>query len=179
MSLYLATRELHHACEQHLLGQRMSAGTVAPQEWADWLAAFRAIHAAIDPHLPLHLARVALLGADLAAMRSMHGVTARAPQAARAFADALDGEAAVLGAAYVLHGAHRRGGAALARTMATLQFATAHVAYPLPAEAEAFVRLLRDRADLKDGAVATFQALLACMDEIAAPRPAASKGPDL
>jgi hypothetical protein len=95
-------------------------------------------------------------------------VTAREPEAARRFAESLDGEAAILGAAYVLHGAHRRGGAALARTMATIQFATAHVAYPLPAEAEAFVRLLRERADLAGPAVATFRALLAVMDEIAA-----------
>jgi hypothetical protein len=166
MSLYAATRDLHHACEAHPVGQRMSAGTVSPQEWADWLAAFRAIHQAIDPHMPLHLARVALLDADIAAMAAVHGVTAREPMAARAYAESLDTEEARLGAAYVLHGAHRRGGAALARTMATLQFTTAHVAYPLPAEAETFVRLLRDRADLAAPAVATFRALLECMDEI-------------
>jgi hypothetical protein len=166
MSLYAATRDLHHACEAHPVGQRMSAGTVSPQEWADWLAAFRAIHQAIDPHLPLHLARVALLDADIAAMAAVHGVAAREPMAARIYAESLGTEEARLGAAYVLHGAHRRGGAALARTMATLQFATAHVAYPLPAEAETFVRLLRDRADLAGPAVATFRALLECMNEI-------------
>lgn len=165
-SLYAATRDLHHACEKHAVGQLMSSGHVSSQMWADWLNAFRVIHRAIDPHMPLHLARVALLDADIEAMRSVHGVAARESHAAHVFADSLDTEEARLGAAYVLHGAHRRGGAALARTMATLQFATAHVAYPLPREAETFIDLLRGRADLAEPATATFRALLAVMDEI-------------
>jgi len=167
MSLYAATRDLHHACEAHLVGQRMSAGTVTAQEWADWLAAFRAIHQAIDLHLPPHLTRVALLDADLAAMKALHGVTGREPQAAQRFAYFLTTEDARLGAAYVLHGAHRRGGAVLAKTMASLRYATGHVFYPLPAEAEAFVKQLRDRAELAHAATATFNALLLSMDEIA------------
>jgi heme oxygenase len=167
MTLYAATRELHHACEAHPVGQRMSAGTVTPQEWADWLAAFRAIHRVIDPHLPLHLTRVALLDADLAMMQAEHRVIGRAPEAARQFAEELTTEDARLGAAYVLHGAHRRGGAVLAKTMASLRYATAHVFYPLPAEAEAFVKQLRDRSELADAATATFHALLLSMDEIA------------
>lgn len=166
MSLYAATRDLHHACESHPVGQRMSAGTVTPQEWADWLAAFRAIHQAIDPHLPLHLARVALLDADLAIMQAEHRVMGRAPEAARHYSACLVDESARLGAAYVLHGAHRRGGAVLAKTMASLRYATAHVFYPLPAEAEAFVKQLRDRPELADAATATFNALLLSMDEI-------------
>ena len=166
MSLYAATRDLHHACEAHPVGQRMSAGTVTPQEWADWLAAFRAIHGAIDPHLPLHLARVALLDADIEAMRVVHRVTAREPLAAMRFAHSLDGESARKGAGYVLHGAHRRGGAVLAKTMAGLRYATSHVIYPLPLEAEAFVKGLRERADLAEPATKTFHALLAVMDEI-------------
>lgn len=166
--LYAATRELHHACEAHPVGQRMSAGTVTPQEWANWLAAFRAIHGAIDPYLPLHLARVALLDADLMAMRVAHDVLARMPLAALRFAESLDSESARLGAGYVLHGAHRRGGAVLAKTMAGLRYSTGHVFYPLPSEAEAFVKQLRERADLVEPATETFRALLAVMDEIKA-----------
>jgi hypothetical protein len=170
MTLYVATRDLHHACEAHPVGQRMSAGTVTAQEWADWLAAFRAIHRVIDPHLPLHLTRVALLDADLTAMQVEHGVVGHEPNAAVRFAHFLTTEDARLGAAYVLHGAHRRGGAVLAKTMASLRFATAHVFYPLPAEAEAFVKQLRDRAELAKAATATFNALLLSMDEIAGGR---------
>jgi hypothetical protein len=164
--LYAATRELHHACEAHPVGQRMSAGTVTAQEWVDWLAGFRVIHQAIDPHLPLHLARVALLDADIEAMWSVHGVDAREPLAAMVFARSLNCDVARLGAGYVLHGAHRRGGAVLTKTMARLRFATGHVIYPLPAEAEAFVKDLRERADLAEPATETFRALLAVMDEI-------------
>lgn len=179
MSLYLATRELHHACEQHPLGQRMSAGTISAQEWADWLMAFRAIHAAIDPHLPAHLARVALLDADLAAMRGMFEVDARLPASAGGFGRDLHQAAAragqsdiastapeVLGAAYVLHGAHRRGGQVLTRTLAQRGFASAHVVYPMPAEAEAFVKGLRDVEHLAPHARAAFAALLAAMGDI-------------
>jgi heme oxygenase len=166
MTLYAATRDLHHACESHPVGQRMSAGTVTPQEWADWLAAFRTIHQAIDFYLPLHLTRVALLDADLAMMQAEHRVIGRAPEAARRFADGLTTADVRLGAAYVLHGAHRRGGAVLAKTMASLRFATAHVFYPLPTEAEAFVKQLRDRTELATTAMETFRVLLACMDEI-------------
>lgn len=164
--LYAATRELHHACEAHPVGQRMSAGTVTPQEWVDWLAGFRALHGAIDPHLPLHLARVALLDADMMAMRVSHGVLARMPLAAVRFARSLNSESARMGAGYVLHGAHRRGGAVLAKTMAGLRYSTGHVIYPLPSEAEAFVKGLRERADLAEPATETFRALLAVMDEI-------------
>jgi hypothetical protein len=174
MSLYLATRELHHACEQHPLGQRMSAGTISAQEWADWLMAFRAIHGAIDPHLPALLARVALLDADLAAMRAMFGVAARLPAPAERFAQGISDAAgegeftppAVLGAAYVLHGAHRRGGQVLARLMGGIGYASAHVIYPMPAAAEAFVKGLRDAEHLASHARATFAALLAVMDDI-------------
>ena len=70
------------------------------------------------------------------------------------------------GAAYVLHGAHRRGGRVLASTMGKAGLPTAHVIYPLPAEVEALVKALRDRADLASGARAVFAGLLAVMDEI-------------
>ena len=166
MSLYAATRDLHHACEAHPVGQRMSAGTVSPQEWVDWLAAFRAIHGAIDPHLPLHLARVAVLDADIEAMWAVHSVDPREPLAAVRFAHSLKSDSARMGAGYVLHGAHRRGGAVLAKTMAGLRYATGHVFYPLPSAAEVFVKNTRERADLAEPATETFRALLAVMDEI-------------
>ena len=166
MSLYAATRELHHACEAHPVGQLMSSGRLGPQMWSDWLAGFRAIHRAIDPHLPFHLARVALLDADIEAMWAVHGVDPREPLAAVRFARILKSESARMGAGYVLHGAHRRGGAVLAKTMAGLRYSTGHVIYPLSSEAEAFVKGLRERADLAEPATETFRALLAVMDEI-------------
>jgi heme oxygenase len=164
-TLWHATRDLHHACEAHPVGQRMTAGTVTRQEWADWLAAFRAVHVVIDPHHPAHMARVALLDADLALLpKPWDG------KAAQALADSLTTPQAIEAAAYVLHGAHRRGGRVLASTMGKAGLPTAHVVYPMPAEVEALVKSLRDRADLADGARAVFAGLLAVMDEIEARR---------
>jgi hypothetical protein len=99
-------------------------------------------------------------------MWAVHGVDAREPLAASVFARSLDSESARMGAGYVLHGGHRRGGAMLAKTMAKLRYGTGHAVYPLPSEAEAFVKQLRDRADLAESAAATFRAILAVMDEI-------------
>jgi threonine dehydrogenase-like Zn-dependent dehydrogenase len=161
--LYEATCDLHHACEAHPVGQRMTQGVVTPQEWADWLAGFRALHVAIDPWLPAHMARVALLNADLALLPKPH-----TGQAAQALAATLTTPLAIEAAAYVLHGAHRRGGRVLASTMGKAGLPTAHVAYPLPADVEALVKALRDRDDLADGARAVFAGLLAVMDEIEA-----------
>jgi hypothetical protein len=161
MSLYLATRDLHHACEAHPVGQRMSAGIITRQEWADWLEAFRVIHITVDPILPPHMTREGLLRADLALLPAP-----RSSDAAWTYAASLATQAQREGAAYVLHGAHRRGGAMLARTMGAAGLPTAHVAYPMPAEAETFVRGCRERDDLAEPARATFAALLAVMDEI-------------
>ena len=141
----------------------MAAGTITPQEWADWLAAFRAVHIVIDPVLPAHLSRVALLDADLALLP-----TPRGGQAAGALADSLTSANAISAAAYVLHGAHRRGGRVLAATMAKAGLPTAHVIYPMPAQAEAFVKELRDRSELSEAAQEVFAGLLAVMDEIEA-----------
>jgi len=161
MSLYEATQSLHHACEAHAVGQRMASGTITEQEWADWLAAFRAVHVIIDPVHPAHLARVALLDADLALLPPPRPGTA-----AQALADSLISADAINAAGYVMHGAHRRGGRVLAPTMGKAGLPTAHVSYPLPAEAEAFVRGLRAKADLATAAVAVFAGLLMVMDEI-------------
>jgi len=165
VSLYAATRDLHHACEAHPLGQRMSAGTVSSQQWADWLAAFRAIHAAMDPHLDQHLARVAYLDDDLGILAA-NGILSVEPKAARIFSESLTDNYKLLGAAYVLHGAHRRGGAVLAKRMGAVGLPTLHVNYPLPQLTEVFIKDLRMRYDLVDAATAAFQALLSSMGEI-------------
>jgi threonine dehydrogenase-like Zn-dependent dehydrogenase len=160
-TLYEATRDLHHACEAHAVGQRMTAGTVTRQEWADWLAAFRAVHVVIDPHHPAHMARVALLDADMALLPAP-----RVGNAADILAATLTTPTSIAAAAYVLHRAHRRGGRVLASKMGKAGLPTAHVVYPMPAEVEALVKSLRDRADLADGARAVFAGLLVVMDEI-------------
>jgi len=170
-TLYEETRHLHHACEAHPVGQRMADGTITAQEWADWLAAFRAAHLVIDPVFPDHLGRVALLNADLSQLPAP-----RACDASQALASRINNPNAYNAAAYVLHGAHRRGGRVLASTMGRVGFATTHVVYTQPAEAEAFVKALRGRVELAESARAMFSGLLAVMDDIEAMAQGGSHG---
>lgn len=162
-ALWSGTRDLHHACERHAVGQRMLAGQVTPQEWADWLAAYYVIHLVIDRSLPGHFARQPYLLADFAALPPP-----RLPLAASAYAAGLRGARDILGACYVLHAAHRRGGRAKAEVMRGAGLSTRHIVYEHEGEVEAFVRGLRDRDDLIAPAQAAFAAMLATMDEIAA-----------
>jgi len=160
MTLYDGTKALHHACEQHPVGQRMSDGSVTPQEWADWLWAFRELHFVVDSALPAHMSRRAVLTADLSVLPD-----ARPSSAAKRFAISLLGYEAV-GAAYVLHGAHRSGGRVMAPKMAKRGLPTLHTCYRDPDAVRAWVDSVRGRADAVQQARDTFGCLLAVMDEI-------------
>ena len=160
MILYTATKDLHHACEQHPVGQRMSDGTVTQQEWADWLAAFRTLHSVIDASLPDHMARDTVLSADLSVLPR-----ANPSPAALAFAASLTG-ADVSGAAYVLHGAHRSGGRVMAPKMAKRSLPTLHTVYRDPEAVKAWIDGVRNRGDMVEQARGAFGCMLAVMDEI-------------
>lgn len=161
MSLYDATRDLHHACEAHPVGQRMTTGAVTRQEWADWLWAFRTLHAVIDLALPAHMGRDAALAADLALLPRPN-----VSIAAVRFAADLAPASTTGGAAYVLHGAHRSGGRVLAPKMAKLGLPSQHVIYANPEETQDIVRSWRGRVEWTNQARATFACLLSVMDEI-------------
>lgn len=47
-TLYDTTRDLHHACEMHLVGGAMSDGTISAQWWTDWLNGLYQFHTVID-----------------------------------------------------------------------------------------------------------------------------------
>ena len=162
MILYTATKDLHHACEQHPVGQRMASGAVTAQEWADWLAAFRTLHGAIDMTLPAHMSRDFVLTADMSVLPEP-----RPSDAARRFAVSLLGQD-VAGAAYVLHGAHRSGGRVMAPKMAKRGFPTLHTCYRDPDAVKSWIDGVRGRLDMAQQARATFGCLLAVMDEIEA-----------
>lgn len=164
--LYDATKDMHHACERHPVGQRMQEGSVSRQEWADWLWAFRVLHSVVDAALPAHMARDAALSADLATLPRPRV----SPSALRFAADLADAEASV-GAAYVLHGAHCSGGRVLAPKMAKRGLPTLHVVYADPDETMTCIRLWRSRAEWTTQARETFLRLLAVMDEIEARGP--------
>lgn len=113
--LWHATRELHHAAEQHPVGAAMAAGTISPRWWLDWCGALRTIHAELDPHLPEALHRVARLDSDCAHMAPLQP---RPSYAAAQFAAQLLNPGLIDGAAYVFTGAHLMGGAITDRALA-------------------------------------------------------------
>lgn len=160
MNLFEATREMHHACEAHPVGQRMFRGDVTRQEWADWLGAMQVLHRIVDRAVPDHMARDAALAADLAMLPP-----ARPSRAALQFAVHLTATDCG-GAAYVLHGAHRSGGRVLAPKMVKRGLPTAHTCYRDPDAAQAWVVEARARDEWTHVARQTFKCLLAVMDEI-------------
>lgn len=163
-TLYDATKDLHHACEAHPVGSRMSKGSVTTQEWADWLWGFRCLHSVVDLSLPQHMARDGLLAADLSVLPP-----ARPSAAALTFAAGLVGQD-VRGAAYVLHGAHRSGGRVMAPILTKRGLPCAHTSYRDQEVVKAWVVATRT-TDGVDLARATFGCLLSVMDEIQARGP--------
>ena len=162
MDLYEATEGKHHACHQHPLGQRMAKGQITRQEWADWLSVLAHIHTHIDPWIVVHMARGALLKEDL----RVTGVEPRDIRAHWDFVAGIKSPEAAHGVGYVMHGAHRRGGAMMRVKLERAGLPSAHTFYALPQEAEAWVKDTRARGELASHANACFEALLAAMDEI-------------
>jgi len=164
--LWESTRDLHHACEAHPIGSTMSAGTVSDQVWCDWLNAMRIVHVAIDKWVPPYVQVAGELTLDLVDMLPL---TPRPVLAPHALAASLTTPERACGAAYVLVGAHRRGGQMMERTFAKTgrTLPNRHVKFHDPAAAEAFVKTLRLKGVLTEAARDTFQCLLDTMDEIA------------
>lgn len=163
--LWEATRDLHHACEEHPVGTSMSNGTVSEQVWCDWLGALHVLHRAIDPWLPPYVQVSGELTIDL---MDLLPLTPRRTEAPHTFAATLTSPERVCGAAYVLVGAHRRGGRVIEKRMAEAGrvLPSRHVKFFMPDEAEAFVKFLRTKGAIGPAARDTFQCLLDVMDEI-------------
>lgn len=166
MSLYEETRELHHACEKHPLGQLMVKGMITPQQWASWLSALWDIHEVIDQILPRHMHRGPLFHADFAMLYEDFRVNPDNSKAARAFAIRLEDENEMMGACYVLHGAHRRGGRAMQPVVTKAGLPCCHLFYADPKAAETMIVSMRGRSELVQPATNTFSALLRVMDEV-------------
>lgn len=161
MTLYAATKDMHHACEQHPLGQTMVNGSITREAWASWLWAMRVLHVVIDADLPPHMSRDALFAADLSVL----------PKPARSiaaldFAARLGRAASTTGAAYVLHGAHHSGGRVLAPKMAKRGLPTAHTSYHSPELAREWLREVREQLQHTEQARQTFACLLDVMSDI-------------
>lgn len=167
--LFESTRHLHHACEEHPVGAAMSAGEVTPQVWCDWLGVMHAIHMELDRWLPPYAQVAGNLTLDLIDMLPLRP-RERPVRLAQDFARCITTADMAGGAAYVLVGAHRRGGQVIRRRLKEggRDLPDRHVDFADPTATELFVRALRDKADLSVGAVATFDVLLRCMDAIRA-----------
>ncbi|MFN6976510.1 MAG: hypothetical protein ACK4OP_00155 [Gemmobacter sp.] len=161
--LYALTRDLHHAAEAHPFMRRMAAARIAPQDWADWLGAMRLLHEAVDPSMPPVVQRGWPLLHDLIALDP---IRPRAVPAAAAFARALAAPADIAGAAYILIGAHFRGGAVMRKRLEPAGLPCAHLRFADPADVNAFVIALRSMPQLAPGARACFAAITAIADQI-------------
>jgi len=160
-NLYASTREYHHACEEHPVGQKMATGAITRLEWAYWLQALQMLHWGADGLLPEHMRRDLLFRADLSVLPSVR----RSPTA-QATLDDLDTVQARMGLAYVLHGAHVSGGRVLAPKMAKRGLPTGHVCYRHPDQVRDWVCQMRARGELVQAARVAFACLLGVMDEI-------------
>lgn len=162
--LYEATRDLHHSAEQHPFGARMAVGEIEMQEWADWLQAMVRLHLALDPYLPPCLQRGGALMLDVACLLPVEG---RPSPVADAFAATLPGNPMrTAGAAYILCGAHLRGGAVIRRRLQPQGLPCTHLRYEHAREANNWLSALRGADATAPGARSAFQAIIGIMDEI-------------
>ena len=163
--LWEATRDLHHKAEAHPLAKRMVDGTVTSQEWADWLSAHWVIHQAIDPHLPANVRRTEALAKDLL---DLLPTTPTVSPVATNFVKTLVDPVSIFGTAYLLVGAHRRGGQVIERAMREkgVTLPANHIVFEDAKGAEVFVRQLREKIDIAYGARQAFKTLYDVMEEI-------------
>jgi heme oxygenase len=137
------------------------AGGAPPVEWyTQWLQALHTIHSAVDPTLHPVLHRVERLEQDIAAME----VDVPQSKAAAQYAQSLNTDEELAGAAYVLTGAHLMGGEIMRRRLTG--YPTTHLEWDNRAIALGELKTLRSRTDIAQAARACFAALLAVMDEI-------------
>ena len=162
-SLFDTTRDLHHACEEHLVGGSMADGTIPKQWWADWLLALYQIHEEIDGDPEVDkLSRTQELEVDLKASP----VCSRFNYTANELTDKLyNSERHRIAARYVITGAHLMGGQVTRKRIAG-RLPSAHLHYGNRKSLVSEWSPLRQRTDLTDEAREIFQYLLWIMDEI-------------
>jgi hypothetical protein len=159
--LYEATRDLHHACEQHPVGASMSDGKVSEQVWTDWLGCLATVHAFLDWHLPPELRRVARLRKDIHVMASRGFQPASNHAALRYAAIGLHVEAAT----YVFTGAHLMGGAVMEKRLGE-RLPCNHLRWDDRRASLDLWRPYREAEGISEFANDVFAAILQMMEEI-------------
>jgi heme oxygenase len=158
--LWNATRDLHHACEQHPVGGVMAVGKPPAIWYAAWLQVLLQLHEVVDKHLPSTVHRVERIKKDIATL----GITVEPIKVAENYANTLTNSTVVVGAAYVLTGAHLMGGEIMRRRLEG--FPTEHLSWDSRPEALKCLTQLRESPDVIQPARDCFKALLDSMDEI-------------
>jgi len=158
--LWNATRDLHHACEQHPVGGVMAVGKPPAIWYAAWLQVLLQLHEVVDKHLPETVHRVQRIKADIDTL----GVTVESIKVAKSYANTLTNPTAITGAAYVLTGAHLMGGEIMRRRLEG--FPTEHLCWDSRPEALKCLTQLRESPGVIQPARDCFKALLDSMDEI-------------
>ena len=167
-SLKEATKDLHHAAEQHPIGASMADGSIPQEWWADWLLALFTVHLVLDPHLASCLHRTEALFKDL----EESPVVPKLTWAAVEYAQSLDDPLNRVGATYVFTGAHLMGGAITAKAVGD-RVPTHHLQWEDRSEAVKEWSPLRDHSAIEPQAIAGFKAVMKILEEIYANRGAA------
>jgi hypothetical protein len=159
--LWIATKDLHHACEQHRVGGAMATGS-PPKEWyAKWLQALYQIHNVTDEFLPECVHRSSRIKEDLNSL----AIETTNLKSATEYCNSLTKEKRIAGASYVLTGAHLMGGEIMRRRL--VDYPTKHLEWEDRKEALSVLGELRSRIDINEEARDCFYALIKIMDEIA------------
>jgi heme oxygenase len=158
--LWEYTRDLHHACEAHIVGGAMATGNPSRIWYAAWLKALHQIHSVLDNHCEQTISRSTEIKQDLDDMNiEIHDFNT-----ATSYVDQLDNSKKIDGAIYVLTGAHLMGGEIMRRRL--VDFPTKHLEWEDRKKAIAILQNYRTRDDIGDEARDCFMALLNIMDEI-------------
>jgi heme oxygenase len=125
-----------------------------------WLQVLLQLHEVVDQHLPSTVHRVERIKADIATLN----IEVTSIKAAENYINTLTNSTAIVGAAYVLTGAHLMGGEIMRRRLEG--FPTEHLSWDSRPEALKCLTQLRESPDVIQPARDCFKALLDSMDEI-------------
>jgi heme oxygenase len=163
VTLYEATRDLHHAAEAHPFGTALASGNIAAQPYADWLCAQWTVHRALDPLIPAPLARADAMEAD---MRAMLPIKPRPVEAARRFAATITPGLRAVGVGYIFSGAHLRGGAVIRKRLEPKGLPCGHMRFADARAANEALTGMRETIEAAPHARDAFAAIIEVMDEI-------------
>ncbi len=164
MNLYDATRDLHHDAEAHSWGAKMAKGDISQAEYWHWLWNLWLIHRDLDEYMPAESRRGMALGWDMAKTDCKATIVAQLAVGVYDFANMSDAERG--GWAYIMIGAHFRGGAVIRKRMEPKGFSCQHLRFEDPAKVNEYLVSLRERPECAEGARAAFKAIIEIMNRI-------------